>query len=62
VVFTTHLMAELSKEELLVAFVQGLAEVQKFTGPDLKEFHVAGKRVWVDDNGADLTFMFPEDY
>jgi hypothetical protein len=62
IVLTTHLLDELSKEELLTALVTGLERARRFTGPDLAGYKVNGRRIWVDDNGADLTFMFPEDY
>lgn len=62
VVFTTHLIAELSKEALLTVFLKGLAIAKKFTGPDLATIQLGETRVWVDYVGNDLTFMFPEDY
>ncbi len=62
IVFTTHLIEGLTKEELLIALFKGLAAVGKFKGPDLATIEVNGKRVWVDYNGADITLMFPEDY
>jgi hypothetical protein len=61
IVLTTHLLEELSKEDLLTALVQGLERARRFTGPDRAGYTVNGRRVWVDDNGADFTFMFPED-
>jgi hypothetical protein len=62
ILLTTHLVAELTKEELLKALILGFRRVQRFTGPDMAEFMVNGRRIWIDDSGADLTWMFPEDY
>jgi len=62
VVFTTSLIGKLEKEEIICALLKGLKEAAKFTRPDLEEFRIAGKKIWVDDNGQDLTFMLPEDY
>lgn len=62
ILFTTHLVAELSKEDLLRAVCVGLSEVHRFLEPDLAEFSIGGRRVWVDWNGRDITFMLPEDY
>lgn len=62
IIFTTNLIARLEKEEIITALIKGLKEAQKFTGPDLKEMMINGKRVWVDDNGEDLTYLLPEDY
>ena len=62
IILTTHLVAELPKEALLQAVCAGLAKARTFQGPDLAEFPIGAYRVWVDWNGQDLTFMFPEDY
>lgn len=62
IVVTRHLIEEFPKDVLLVAVCAGLAKARTFQGPDLAEFSVGGRRVWVDWNGSDLTIMFPEDY
>jgi hypothetical protein len=62
IVLTTHLVAELTKEELLKALILGFRRARRFSGPDMAEFMVNGRRIWIDDSGADLTWMFPEDY
>lgn len=62
IILTTHLIAELPKEALLQAVCLGLSTAQGFKGPDLAEFRVGTQRLWVDDNGRDITLMLPEDY
>lgn len=62
VLFTTHLVEELSKEDLLSALYVGLVKARAMNGPDIAEFSIGGRRVWVDDNAYHLTFMLPEDY
>ena len=61
-VFTTNLIAQLSKEALLMAVAQGLAAAENFTGPDIASVQIGDKRVLVDYVGKDLTIMLPEDY
>lgn len=60
VVFTPNLIGSLEKTELLTLLLKGLA--MKFERPDLRVETINGKKVYVDWNGQDLTFMLPEDY
>jgi hypothetical protein len=62
ITLTTTLVAELTKEELLCALITGLRRAGGFIQPDLAEFRVGEKRIWVDDNGREITLMLPEDY
>jgi len=60
IVFTTNLIQSLKKTEPLALLRKGLA--LKFERPDLKVIYFNGKKVYIDWNGRDLTFMLPEDY
>ncbi len=60
VIFTPNLIGSLEKTELLTLLLKGLA--MKFERPDLRVELINGKKVYVDWNSEDLTFMMPEDY
>lgn len=60
IVFTANLLSSFSKEEIVSVLLKGLA--LEFERHDLKIILVNNKKIYVDWNGADLTFMLPEDY
>lgn len=63
IIFTMSLLEKITENAILVTIaVKGLMQATRFLEPDIAIFELGGVKVYVQDNGAELTFMLPEDY
>ena len=63
IIFTTNLLEKIKdKAALITIAVSGLALASRFIEPDLAVIEIGGVKAYAQDNGAELTFMLPEDY